>query len=110
MEELEKKRIRRTSEQRAAEIDAKIAKLNQSLVDNDKKRDEVIQEFEQKAAAIKAKIESLQKQKKEILAPKPPRKPRKSKKQQIDEIVRKAAKTGLKPSEIAEKLGVDAVD
>ena len=110
MEEQVKKRIRRTSEQKAAAIDDKIAKLEQSLIDNDKKRDEVIQSFEKKAGEIKAKIESLQQQKAEILAPKPPRKPRKSKKQKIDEIVKKAAKSGLKPSEIAERLGIEVSD
>lgn len=110
MEEQVKKRVRRTSEQRAAEIDAKIAKLEQSLIDNDKKRDETIQGFDQKSAEIKAKIESLQKQKEEIWAPKPPRKPRKTKKQKIDEIVKRAAKAGLKPSEIAERLGVEVAD
>lgn len=107
MEEQVKKRVRRTPEQIAADIDAKIAKLDQSLADNDKKRDEAIQGFEQKASEIKAKIESLQKQKAEVLAPKPPRKPRKTKKQQIDEIVRQAAKSGLKPAEIAERLGIE---
>lgn len=110
MEEQVKKRVRRTPEQIAAAIDAKIAKLEQSLLDNDKKRDEVIQGFEQKASEIKAKIEDMQKQKEQALAPKQPRKPRKTKKQQIDEIVKKAAKSGLKPAEIAEKLGIDVSD
>ena len=110
MEEQVKKRVRRTPEQIAAEIDAKIEKLDQSLIDNDKKKDKAIQGFEQKATEIKAKIESLQKQKEDLLAPKPPRKPRKSKKQKIDEIVKKAVKSGLKPSEVAEKLGVEISD
>ncbi|MBD5153459.1 MAG: hypothetical protein HDT16_13705 [Oscillibacter sp.] len=110
MEEQAKKRVRRTPDQIAAEIDAKIAKLDQSLIDNDKKKDEAIQGFEQKAAEIKAKIESLQKQKEDLFAPKPPRKPRKSRKQKIDEIVKQAVKSGLKPSEVAEKLGVEISD
>lgn len=114
MEEQVKKRVRRTPEQIAAEIDAKIATLEQSLLDNDKKRDEAIQEVEQKNSEIKAKItakiESLQKQKAKVLTPKPPRKPRKTKKQKIDEIVKKAAKSGLKPAEIAEKLGIEVSD
>lgn len=91
----------------AAEIDAKIAKLEQAQIDNDKKRDEAIQSFKQKATEIKAKIESLQQQKEKLLAPRPPRK---TKKQKIDEIVKKAARSGLKPSEIAEKLGIDISD
>lgn len=110
MEKQAKKRVRRTPEQIAAEIDAKIAKLDQSLLNNDKKRDEVIQGFEQKSSEIKAKIESLQKQKAEVLAPKQPRKPRKTKKQKIDEIVKQAAKSGLKPAEIAERLGIEVSD
>ena len=107
VEEQVKKRVRRTPEQLAAEIEAKIAKLDQSLINNETKKDEAIQGFEQKTAEIKEKIEKLQKQKEDLLTPKPPRKPRKSKKQKIDEIVKIAVKSGLKPSEIAEKLGVE---
>lgn len=110
MEEQVKKRVRRTPEQIAAEIDVKIAKQDQLLAENEEKRDAAIQGFEQKANEIKAKIESLQKQKAEVLSPKPARKPRKTKKQKIDEIVKQAVKSGLKPNEIAEKLGVEITD
>ena len=40
------------------------------------------------------------------LAPKPPRKPRKTKKQKIQELIQTASKSGLKPEEIAERLGL----
>ena len=41
----------------------------------------------------------------EILAPKK-RKPRKTKKQKLEAILKQAQKAGLKPEEIAERLGV----
>ena len=49
---------------------------------------------------------SLDKQKAAILAPKPPRKPRKTKKQKIQDLMKQAQKSGLKPEEIAERLGL----
>lgn len=48
----------------------------------------------------------MEAKKKEILAPKQPRKRRKSKKQKLQEIVQQAQKSGLKPEEIAELLGI----
>ena len=50
--------------------------------------------------------EELEQQKKDVLAPKPPRKPRKTKKQKIQELIQTASKSGLKPEEIAERLGL----
>ena len=64
------------------------------------------QEFDAKAAAVKERIAVLEQQKKDILAPKPPRKPRKTKKQKIQELIQTASKSGLKPEEIAERLGL----
>ena len=52
----------------------------------------------------------MEQRKKEILAPKPPRKPRKTKKQKIAEIVKQAQKSGMKPEQIAEALGVNIED
>ena len=54
----------------------------------------------------KSSEEQLEQQKKDILAPKPPRKPRKTKKQKIQELIQSASKSGLKPEEIAERLGL----
>lgn len=107
MDEQVKKRVRRTPEQVAAEFDEKINKLNQALIENGEKREAAMQSFDQKEADIKAKIDECTKKKEAALAPKAPRKPRKSKKQKIDEIVKMAVKSGLKPDEVAKKLGLD---
>lgn len=106
MDEQRVRRPRRTAEQRAAEIDAKIEKLNQDLEGIEAKRTAAMQELDAKAATVKERIEALEQQKKEILAPKPPRKPRKTKKQKIQELIQSASKSGLKPEEIAERLGL----
>ena len=100
MEEQKVRRPRRTAEQRAADIDAKIQKLNEDLEGVEAKRAAA------KAASVKERIAALEQQKKEILAPKPPRRPRKTKKQKIQELIQSASKSGLKPEEIAERLGL----
>ena len=107
MDEQMKKRVRRTPEQLAAGFDEKIAKLNQDLAANENKREAAMQSFDRKATEINAKIEEYIKRKEAVLAPKPRRKPRKTKQQKIDEIVKLAVKSGLKPDEVAEKLGID---
>lgn len=106
MEEQKVRRPRRTAEQKAAEIDAKIQRLNENLEDIEVKRTAANQEFDAKAASVKERIAALEQQKKDILAPKPPRKPRKTKKQKIQELIQSASKSGLKPEEIAERLGL----
>ena len=106
MDEQKVRRPRRTAEQRVADIDAKIQKLNEDLEGVEAKRAAAMQEFDAKAAAVKGRIEALEQQKKDILAPKPQRKPRKTKKQKIQELIQSASKSGLKPEEIAERLGL----
>ena len=106
MDEQKVRRPRRTAEQRAADIDAKIQKLNEDLEGVEAKRAAAMQEFDAKAATVKDRIEALEQQKMEILAPKPPRKPRTTKKQKIQELIQTASKSGLKPEEIAERLGL----
>ena len=106
MEEQKVRRPRRTVEQKAADIDARIQKLNEDLEGIEEKRIAANQEFDTKAAAVKERIAALEQQKKDILAPKPPRKPRKTKKQKIQELIQSASKSGLKPEEIAERLGL----
>ena len=106
MEEQKVRRPRRTAEQRAADIDAKIQKLNEDLEGVEAKRAAAMQEFDAKAASVKERIAALEQQKKEILAPKPTRRPRKTKKQKIQELIQSASKSGLKPEEIAERLGL----
>ena len=61
---------------------------------------------EERIVEVEAKIEELNKQKAAILAPKPPRKPRKTKKEKIQDLMKQAQKAGLKPEEIAERLGL----
>ncbi len=61
--------------------------------------------FDGKIAAVKEKIKKLEARKKDVLAPKK-RKVRKTKAQQIKDLVRKAQKAGLKPDEIASRLGI----
>ena len=106
MDEQRVRRHRRTAEQKAADIDAKIQKLNEDLEGVEAKRASVMQEFDAKVATVKERIDALEQQKKDILAPKPPRKPRKTKKQKIQELIQSASKSGLKPEEIAERLGL----
>ena len=110
MEEQKAKRTRRTPEQMIEEIEAKMQKLTQEIEAIEEKRMATNQEFDQKVEAVKGKIAAWEQRKKEILAPKPPRKPRKTKKQKIAEIVKQAQKSGMKPEQIAEALGVNIED
>ena len=107
MDEQSVKRTRRTPQQMAEAVDAKIQKLNQELETLAAKRDAANEDFDKKEAAVKEKIAALGQKKKDILAPKPPRKPRKTKKQKIQELIKSASKSGLKPEEIAQRLGLD---
>ena len=78
MSEETKKRIRRSPEEIAADIDVKIA-------------------------AHKDAIKKLEQRKAEVLAPK---KPRMTKAQKMKMVIDKAKQAGMSPEEIAEKLGV----
>ena len=104
------KRVRRTSQQIAEEIDVKIQKLNQDLETLAAKRAAVNEDFDKKAAAVKEKIAGLEQRKQDLLAPKSSRKPRKTKKQKIQELIKTASKAGLKPEEIAQRLGLDSTE
>lgn len=106
MDEQKVRRPRRTAEQKAADIDIKIQKLNEDLESIEARRTAANQEFDAKAAVVKERIAVLEQQKKDVLTPKPPRKPRKTKKQKIQELIQTASKSGLKPEEIAERLGL----
>lgn len=107
MDEQKVRRPRRTAQQRADDIDAKIEKLNQDIEGIEAKRAAAMQEFDGKVAALKERINALTQQKADLLSPKQQRKTRKSKKQKIQEIIQLANKSGLKPEEIAERLGLD---
>ena len=98
---------RRTPQQMAEAVDSKIEKLNQELESLAAKRDAANEDFDKKETAVKERIAALEQKKKDILAPKPPRKPRKTKKQKIQDLIKSASKAGLKPEEIAQRLGLD---
>ena len=101
----DQKRVRRTSEQIAADIDVQIENLRSSIAEIEEKKANAAAEFDAKIAAVGDKIKKLEARKKEVLAPKK-RRTRKSKAKQIQELIRQAQKSGLKLDEIAEKLGV----
>ena len=110
MAEYENKRPRRSPQERAAEVDEKIAKITQSIKELESKKESVVAEYDAKNTAARARIKSLEGKKKEILAPKPPRKPRKSKQQKIQEIIKLALKNGMTVEEIAGQLHVEVED
>ncbi len=107
MDEQTTKRPRRTPQQMAVAVDSKIQQLNQELETLAAKRAAANEDFDKKEAAIKERIAVLEQKKKDLLAPKPPRKPRKTKKQKIQDLIKSASKAGLKPEEIAQRLGLD---
>ncbi len=105
MDEQKAKRTRRTPQQVADEIEAKIQKLNQDIEVLETKRAAANAEFDSKVVAVKDRIAALEQKKEDTLKPKQPRKHRKSKKQKIQDLITMASKSGLKPEEIAERLG-----
>jgi len=106
MDEQETKRTRRTPEERAAELDAKVETLRQTIAKYEAQKDSAMREYDNKIAAVTAKIETLEQQKADLLTPKP-RKRRVTKKQKTEAVIRQAIKSGLSPNEVAERLGVD---
>ena len=101
----EGKRVRRTPQQMAQDLDAQMEKLNASIAELEEKKTASAAGFDGKIAAVREKIKKLEAKKKDVLEPKK-RKTRKTKAQQIKDLVRKAQKAGLKPDEIASRLGV----
>ena len=106
MEENTRKRVRRTPQQIAEGIDAKVKEKRQAIADIEEKRNEAMAKFDGRVATIEGEIKKLEEKKESTLAPKAPRKPRKTKKQKIQDIVKAASKSGMKPEEIAERLGL----
>ena len=101
----EEKRVRRTPEQIAADLDVQIEKLKDSILELENKKAASATEFDNKIAAVKEKIAKLEAKKKDVLTPKK-HKPRKSKADQIKLLVKQAQKSGMKLDEIADKLGM----
>ena len=60
MDEQKVRRPRRTAEQKAADIDAKIQKLNEDLESIEARRTAANQEFDAKAAAVKARMPGME--------------------------------------------------
>ena len=110
MAESETKRPRRTPQERAAAVDEKIAKFNQSIAELEEKKTAALAEYDAKITALQERVKALEAKKQEILAPKPPRKPRKTKKQKIQQIVNLAMKNGMSVEEIAGQLHVEVED
>ncbi len=106
MEENKAKRIRRSPEQLAADLDTKIEALKGRLDVIEAERAAANEKFDIKTAEVNDRIKALMNKQKSLLAPKPPRKPRKTKKQKIQDLLKQAEKSGLKPEEIAERLGI----
>jgi hypothetical protein len=106
MSDTEKKRVRRTTEERIAEVNAKIEELNGQIQSLEEKKQEAVTAYNDRIAKVMDRIKGLEKQKAAILAPKPPRKPRKTKKEKIQDLMKQAQRAGLKPEEIAERLGL----
>ncbi len=106
MEENKAKRVRRSPEQLAADLDTKIEALKGRLDGIEAERAAANEKFDNKAAEVNDRIKVLMNKQKLLLAPKPPRKPRKTKKQKMQDLLKQAEKSGLKPEEIAERLGI----
>ena len=102
------KRIRRTPQQIADDFDEQIEKLEQSVINIESKKKMMMAEYDHKIDTVRNRIKNLEEKKAAVLAPKKTtRKPRKSKKQKLEAILKQASKSGLKPEEIALKLGID---
>lgn len=98
----ERKRTYRTTEQRAADLDPKISELTQTIA----KYEGLKSDLDAKIKKVKSRIALLEQKKASLYKPRT-RKPRKSKSQKIKDLLQKASKDGLKPEEIAKRLGFD---
>ena len=58
MAESENKRPRRTPQERAAEVDGKIAKIDQSIKELESKKESVVAEYDAKITAARDRIKS----------------------------------------------------
>ena len=101
----EEKRVRRTAEQIAADLDQQVEELQNTILEIEEKKETAAAAFDEKIAGVNLKIQKLQTKKKAVLTPKK-RKPRKTKTMQIKALIKQAQKSGLQVKDIAEKLGV----
>lgn len=107
MEQNENKRRRRSKEERASEIDAKLEKLRSSLNEIAAEREAAKSALDAKEKALKDKIKSLEGKKKDILNPSSAPKQRMTKKRRIEALVNKAHKAGFSLDEIEQLLSLD---
>lgn len=106
MEQLTATRKRRTREELLAALDEKIEAQNLAIKKCEEQKVIAAQELDAKIAAAKARIKAMEQRKKDIMTPKQPKR-RTSKKLKIQDILKKASKSGLSINEIAERLGVN---
>ena len=71
MAESENKRPRRTPQERAAEMDSKIEKVNEFITELEGKKQAAIADYDAKITAAHERIKTLEAKKQEILSPKP---------------------------------------
>lgn len=107
MEQNENKRRRRSKEERAAEIDARLEKLRSSLNEIAAEREAAKSALDTKEKALKDKIKALEGKKKDILNPSSAPKQRMTKKRRIEALVNKAHKAGFSLDEIEQLLSLD---
>ena len=107
MEQNENKRRRRSKEERAAEIDAKLEKLRSSLNEIAAEREAAKSALDTKEKALKDKIKALEGKKKDILNPSSAPKQRMTRKRRIEALINKANKAGFSLDEIEQLLSLD---
>lgn len=97
---------KRSPEERAAALQAKIDVIRTAIAALEEKKTEAIKNYDTKISTNENRITALEKQQKDILNPKP-KKRRKTKKQQFGEIAQQAMKSGMSVQEFRERLGMD---
>lgn len=106
MSEPRLKRIRRSPQERADELNMLVEKQTQLIAELEERKKASAAAFDEKIAAARTRIKELEEKRTGILSPKAPKKPRKTKKQKMQELLKEAQKHGMKPEEIAERLGL----
>ena len=107
MEQNENKRRRRSKEERAAEIDAKLEKLRSSLNEIAAEREAAKSALDAKEKALNDKIKALEGKQKDILNPSSAPKQRMTRKRRIEALINKANKAGFSLDEIEQLLSLD---
>lgn len=107
MEQNENKRRRRSKEERASEIDAKLEKLRSSLNEIAAEREAAKSALDAKEKALNDKIKALEGKKKDILNPSSAPKQRMTRKRRIEALINKANKAGFSLDEIEQLLSLD---